>query len=96
MRLSSFPHGFAARSRILLWLTLLDIIGELARRLSVPPALSNNTHMFFYYPPLGGFHDAFNLILSRKLTVAGSYTRLSKVTFVTGAGLTRAVIQLSI
>ena len=27
--------------------------------------------------------------------MAGSYTRLSKVTFVTGAGLTRAVIQLS-
>lgn len=26
--------------------------------------------------------------------MAGSYTRLSKVTFVTGAGLTRAVIQL--
>ena len=34
------------------------------------------------------------MILSRSLTVAGSYTRLPKVTFVTGTGLTRAVIQL--
>ena len=54
----------------------------------------NDTHSIFYYPPLGGIHDTVNMILSRGLTVAGSYTRLSRVTFVTGAGLTRAVIQL--
>ena len=53
MRLSSFPRGFAACSRILLWLTLLDIIGELARRLSgpLPPYLT--THIFFITHRLG-------------------------------------------
>ena len=58
------------------------------------PLFFNDTHSIFYYPPLGGIHDTVNMILSSLFSVAGSYTRLSKVTFVTGAGLTRAVIQL--
>ena len=63
---------------------------------SSPDFLTTHNHVIFYHPPLGGIQDTVNMILSRLLSVAGSYTRLSKVTFVTGAGLTRAVIQQKI
>ena len=65
--------------------------------LSSPDFLTAHNHVIFYYPPLGGIQDTVNLISSRgELSATGSYTRLFKVTFVTGAGLTRAVIRQKI
>ena len=65
--------------------------------LSSPDFLTAHNHVIFYHPPLGGIQDTVNLISSRgELSATGSYTRLFKVTFVTGAGLIRPVIQQKI